>query len=201
MTDGWTVDTPCFLPQYGSPYPVVKDCPYPYSRTDDEEDVCDFTCPSPVYTEGQYRARLIVSTILGYIGTGLGFFTAISFALHPLKRTFPRNLVAYQVLAAAFLSLSFLIPHWVMDAGEPVFRDAYCDNAWTEAEGRTNAACGAQSFFDYCFHLSVTLWYVVVAAFLVKAVFSIPIPHRAMLPLQLALHAICWGAPIIVWIC
>ena len=174
----------CTVPEYapGAIYPKIKKCPFPTVLTDDDEDVCELRCPLPAHTDDQYLAQMIITTIFGYLGFFLGVFTFLSFLNHPLKRSFPRNLVSFQVLSAAILSLSYLIPHWSLKIGEPIYQGSMCSNAWTPAT-ITQAACGAQSFFRYVSHLWFSLWYFVVALFLLRAAVGLKLPRILFWPL------------------
>jgi len=197
--DGRILETPCHVPEYIKGYPVVKHCPYPFVRTPDEELVCKTQCPTPVFTEDEMLARMIVVTILGYLGFFLGIFTFISTTLHPLKRVFPKCVINYQVLAASLMVIAFLTAHWVWDGG-PAYRGLWCTDAATRATA-SHVPCGVESFFIYVFSFSMILWYFFVALFMIRAVLEQHFGPKWNRIVHVGLHILCWGLPLTIWIC
>ena len=200
--NGVDLFAPCHIPEYlPGGYPKRKSCPTPFIKTGDDEDFCRTPCPGPSFKLWQYKVHMGFVTSFGYLGVFLGTFCFISLSLHPLRRTFPKNVINFQVLAATLMVIGFLIPHWLYGEGPP-YRGVWCENNHTPARGASHSGCAAQSFFIVVFNFSLVSWYLVVALFMLRAVLGIPVPQRRLFrwPLILLIHALCWGIPLTIWI-
>ena len=193
---------PCHVPEFvPGGYRKRKSCPYPLSKTGDDEDVCKWGCPTPQFEVWEYKVHMGIITPICYLGFFLGVICFVSLSLHPLRRTFPKNVINFQVLASTLMVIGFLISHWVYGDGPP-FRGVWCEDKHTPARGSTNSACAAQSFFLVVCNFSLVSWYLMVALFMLRAVLNIRIPRKKIFrwPLILFIHAICWCPGLIIWI-
>merc|ERR1712233_93833 len=103
---------------------------------------CEIGCPRKSLSDEQLLAHMIVVTMLAYLGIFFGTVAFISLSLHPLKRTFPKNAVNFQILAATLMVFAFWISHLVYGDG-PAHRGVWCRNEH-ELARRGVSACAAQ---------------------------------------------------------
>ncbi|KAL6059727.1 hypothetical protein QOT17_014036 [Balamuthia mandrillaris] len=168
---------------------LVTQCPDPMQVfMDGVFPRCFFVCPFPYYEEENYDALNIIQVVLGWLSLISTAVTFILFALNPMLRKFPINMLFFLLLSLHILSWGMVMPSLASDGKEGIWcggEDQPYDEL-TEKENMKiekdengkdvyfselimgdnavakNTACSIQGGIIYFGILSATVWWCLV---------------------------------------
>eukprot|EP01094_Clydonella_sp_ATCC50884_P000920 TRINITY_DN1068_c1_g2_i4.p1 TRINITY_DN1068_c1_g2~~TRINITY_DN1068_c1_g2_i4.p1 ORF type:complete len:1052 (-),score=329.77 TRINITY_DN1068_c1_g2_i4:157-3072(-) len=131
---------------------LYRECP-PYLGEDFDGD-CVLECPNPMFNHAQWTANIVVTSVLSWASVISILITVTCFALHPVKRHYPKSTPAFHMLYT--LPRALVLLSYSLAGG---MRNVVCGGTNAPTQMNDTAWCAISSLGTYFGAWVGIFWY------------------------------------------